>query len=244
MIFFKIILNFFLSLRTALWLLMAQLVLFVAGAVLMPTRPEYEAMNSTALFKWLIESPVAVTWWLWASVLVLSLLTLNTVACSIESLIRKRQNRQWLLVISPQVIHIGFILMLVAHLMSSVGATKGQAVVREGTYITLDSESTLRVKSLDVTISPGGYPMDWRADIDFFEGGQFLAPSRSDHLAPNKPSFFRGFGIYLKDIRPYPVKSALLEINREPGMPWALAGGILFTIGTIALVALKIRKER
>jgi cytochrome c biogenesis protein ResB len=230
--------------RTALWLLMAQLLLFVAGAVLMPTRPEYEAMNSTALFKWLIESPLSVTWWLWASVLVLSLMTLNTVACSIESVIRKRQNRQWLLVVSPQIIHVGFILMLVAHLLSSAGATRGGAVVREGTLISLDNESTLRVKSLSVTISPRGYPMDWRADIDFFDGGQVLTPSRSDHLAPNKPSFHRGFGVYLKDIRPYPVKTALLEINREPGAPWALAGGILFTIGTIALVALKIRRER
>jgi hypothetical protein len=239
---FKGILNFFLSLRTALWLLMAQLLLFVVGAVLMPTRSEYEAMNSTALFTWLIESPASVTWWLWASVLVLSLMTLNTVACSIESVIKKRQNRQWLLVISPQVIHIGFILMLLAHLLSSLGATKGQAVVREGTHIRLDSESTLRVKSLDVRISPQGYPMDWRADIEFIGGGQ--AASRPDFLAPNRPSFFRGYGVYLKEIRPYPVKTALLEINREPGAPWALAGGILFTIGTIALVALKIRRER
>jgi cytochrome c biogenesis protein ResB len=184
---------------------------------------------------------MSATWWLWASIAVLALMAVNTVFCSLDSIVRKRQNRHWLLVISPQIIHVGFMLMLAAHLLSSIGATKGAVIVREGAIINLTETSVLRIKSLKLKTSPQGYPTDWRANIEYIAGNLGAKP---DYLAPNRPSFYQGFGIYLKEIRPFPVMTAIIEINREPGAPWALAGGILFTIGTIALVVQKIRREK
>jgi hypothetical protein len=49
--------------------------------------------------------------------------------------------------------------------------------------------------------------------------------------------------VNVRDIKPYP-QAVLLQINREPGALWALSGGILFIIGTVTLVLLKIRMER
>jgi len=38
------------------------------------------------------EMPVSISWWLWAAIAILSLLTANTVVCSIESIVRKRRH--------------------------------------------------------------------------------------------------------------------------------------------------------
>jgi hypothetical protein len=231
-------LDFFLSLRTAIWLLLALIVLFLFGALVMPVRQEFQGINALPLFLWLRHSPLGATWWLLGSIGALSVLTANTLLCSVESIIRKRRSRQWLLIISPQVIHIGFLFMLLAHLLSATGGMKGSASVREGEGVMLPGEVVLRVKTVAVLAGPGGFPMDWRAEVQYLSGDKVL---KNDHIGPNRPSFYEGLGVYIKDVRP---GAALIEVSREPGAPWSLAGGALFTVGTLALFFLKIRKER
>jgi len=58
-------------------------------------------------------------------------------------------------------------------------------------------------------------------------------------IRPNEPLFHEGLGIYLKHVELYPVRTAVIEIHREPGAGWALAGGILFTVGNMAILALR-----
>jgi len=52
-----------------------------------------------------------------------------------------------------------------------------------------------------------------------------------------------GFNINVKDLQAYP-EAVLLQVSREPGAAWALAGGILFMVGILALIALKMKMER
>jgi hypothetical protein len=237
--FLKGMLDVLLSTRTALWLLAAGLALLAAGALEMPAMDEYRGMNSAPLFRWLSESPLKATWWLWGLIGVLALLALNTLFCSAESLIRKGQGRHWVLLISPQVMHAGFLLILLAHLFSSAGAERWVALAGEGSSFRLPNDTVLRVEKINLKISPSGRPLDWSADVAYFTPG--LEKLASGFVAPNRPSFFKGLGLYIKDIRPGGM--LYIEVSREPGAPWALAGGVLFTAGTIALVLLKIRKE-
>lgn len=231
-------LDFFLSLRTAIWLLLALIVLFLFGALVMPVREEFQGINALPLFLWLGQSPAGATWWLLGSIAALSILTANTLICSVESVIRKRKSRQWLLIISPQVIHIGFLFMLLAHLLSATGSMKGSAAVREGGGIILPGGVVLKVKTIAVLAGPGGFPMDWRAEVQYLSGDRKL---KDDYIGPNRPSFYKGLGVYIKDVRP---GAALFEVSREPGAPWSLVGGALFMAGTLALFFLKIRKEK
>ncbi|MDP2167124.1 MAG: hypothetical protein Q8J64_02195 [Thermodesulfovibrionales bacterium] len=239
MIFFKGILNFLLSLRTAIWLLLSLLFLLFYGALAMPGGEAFQSINHLPLFSWIKENSFLDTWWLVGSIFVLSLLTANTLFCSVESIIKKMDKRQRLLIISPQVIHIGFLLMLLAHLVSSTGSMKATSAAYEGTRFDLAPGEEFIVKSISISLGPEGYVTDWRADIEHLSGGT----KKEGYLAPNRPFFAGGFGIYLKDAQAYPVKAILLEIRREPGAPWAFAGGLLFMAGTIALIAAKIRKE-
>ncbi len=235
------ILDFFLSLKTSVVLMLGLVFFFVAGAVVMPVHPAFETINSFTLFRWLREAPLDGSWWLLGTIALLGVLVINTAACSVESLLRKRGGRQWLLVISPQVIHIGFLLMLLGHLVSASEGFRGTVYAVEGSQARLPNGIVVKVSRLDVTITPTGFPIDWRADIVYLKDGELV---KSDFSAPNRPSFYGGYGVYLKQVRPFPMRAAVIEVTREPGAPWALGGGAVFMLGTIVLVGLKMSKEK
>jgi len=232
--------KFFLSLRTAIWLLMALLSLLFYGSVVMPLNPEFQSLNSVALFQWMAVNSFGITWWLWAAIGFISLLTANTLLCSAESILKKKSARQWMLVISPQVAHIGFLFILLAHLLSGYSGFRGTAFVYENSGLRLPNGNDIVLRKIDVDMDRMGYIKDWFADVEYFKEGRSL---RSDRIRPNSPSFQEGLGIYIKDVRPMPYPAAMIEVSREPGAVWALIGGLLFMAGMIMLLLFKIKKE-
>ena len=145
-----------------------------------------------------------------------------------------------MLVISPQVVHIGFLFILLAHLLSSYSSFRGTAVVYENAGLRLPNGNDVLFKRIDADTDPMGYIKDWSADVEYFRANRSL---RSDRIRPNSPSFQDGLGIYIKTVqlRPYPL--AMIEVSKEPGAVWALIGGMLFMLGMITLLLLKIKKE-
>jgi hypothetical protein len=234
------ILEFFISLRTAIWLVAALICLLLYGSFVMPAHEEFLGLHSVALFDWMQETPASLTWWLWTAIAVLSLLTANTVVCSIESIVRKREVRQWLLIISPQIMHIGFLFILLAHLMSSYGSFKAVTFAYRDSMFALPNSLDVRFNRVDAAVDASGYVTDWSAEVEYFKEGRSVA---RDRILPNKPSFRGGIGIYIKTVKTAPFPVAMIEVSREPGAPWALAGGALFMAGMIMLLALKINRE-
>ena len=234
------ILTFFLSLRTAIWLLTALLCLLFYGSVVMPSNEEFQALHTLPLFQWMAGNSPGITWWLWAAIGVISLLTANTLLCSIESVVKKRSARQWMLVISPQVVHIGFLFMLLAHLLSGYSSFRGTAVVYENGGVRLPTGTNVLFRKIDVDTDQRGFMKDWAADVEYFREGKSV---RSDRIRPNSPSFQDGLGIYIKDVQFQPYPAALIEVSREPGAVWALIGGVFFMAGMIMLLLFKVRKE-
>lgn len=237
----KMIFNFFLSLKTSLWSLALLLIFLFAGALIMPGRQEFGLLHSIALFRWLHEQPAAITWWLWGSISVLSLLALNTLFCSVESIIKKRRTTHWLLLISPQIIHIGFLFLLLAHLLSGAGSSQGLARAAEGSMITFSDNTVMKVDKINIDTDRNGYITDWSVEIAYLSDGK---PFRQDTIRPNTPSLRAGFSVNIKELSPYPRRTILVQVNKEPGALWALAGGILFMAGTVTLLTLRIRTER
>jgi hypothetical protein len=233
-------LKIFLSLKTAVWLLLVLLVVLFYGSLIMPSRPEFQGLYTLPLFQWLVGSPFGITWWLWLSIAVLSLTTINTLVCSIDSVVEKRGARKWLLIVSPQVVHIGFLFILFAHLLSSYGSYKVMAYAYEGSVLQLPGGSEVVFDRINTTIDPAGYMTGWSADITYYREHRIVA---RDVIRPNAPSFHDGFGIYIRTIREAPYATALIEVSREPGAPYALAGGLLFLTGMFSLLLLKIRRE-
>jgi hypothetical protein len=236
----KIIFDFFLSIRTTIWLTLALLFLLLYGSLVMPVREEFQALHTMPLFPWMMGNSFSITWWLWSSIGVLSLLTANTLLCSIESVIKKKGARHWLLVISPQVVHAGFLFILLAHLLSSSGGFRGVTFAGEGSAIQVPNGLTVVFDKIHTEIDPSGYLTNWSADVRYFSKGRQIA---SDVILPNSPSFQDGYGIYIKTVKMEPFPSALIEVSREPGALWALIGGILFLVGITTLLVFKIRRE-
>jgi hypothetical protein len=148
----------------------------------------------------------------------------------------------WLLLISPQIIHIGFLFILLAHLLSAVGGFQRLTAAREGTYLKVSEGNFIHVKNIDIRTNSSGYTTDWAVRVEFIDGGKTI---REDIIKPNKPSLHRGLNINVKDLRGFPQKkAALLQVNREPGAFWALIGGILVMAGTAILIILKIKIEK
>jgi hypothetical protein len=239
-ILLKHVSDFFFSLRTTLWLLGFALALMLAGAVIMPGKGEFQTIHSTTMFTWLKDQPLNVTWWLWCLIGILSVLTVNTLFCSIESVVKKRKVTDWLLLISPQIIHVGFLFMLLAHLLSASGGYQVFAAAQEGNMLRISENSALRIKDINIQTDRYGYITDWRVGIEYLKDGRVF---HSDTIAPNDPSILMGFNINVKDLQTFP-EAVLLQISREPGAVWALAGGILFMIGIVTLIALKMKMER
>ena len=237
----KYISDFFFSLRTTLWLLGIMLVLMLAGAFIMPGNKAFQGLHSTPLFAWIGNQSLQTTWWLWGTIGVLAVMTLNTLFCSIESIVKKRKVTHWLLLISPQIIHIGFLFILLAHLLSGIGAYQQVAPAREGTVLKLSGTDTvLRIKDINIRLDYYGYISDWAVKIEYRNGDKVL---QQDIIKPNEPSIYKGLNVNAKNLKPYP-KTALLQLNREPGAFWALVGGIVFMIGIVTLIGLKIRIEK
>ena len=240
MVLLKKALKAFLSLKTAVWLLVLLLAVLFYGSLIVPFRPEFQQLYIMPLFRWMAGSPFGITWWLWLSIAVLSLLTVNTIICSIDSVLRKRGARNWLLIISPQVAHIGFLFILLAHLLSSYGSYKGMTYAYEGSVLRLPGGREVLFDRINTTVDPSGYLTGWSADITYYQNDRAVA---RDVIRPNSPSFRDGFGLYIRTVRMTPYTAALVEISREPGAPFALTGGILFLAGMFSLLMLKARRE-
>jgi cytochrome c biogenesis protein ResB len=231
----------FLSLRTTMWLLGVLIIIFFAGAVIMPAHKEFEAIHSAPMFEWLKIQPVSITWWLWGAIGLLAFLAVNTLFCSVESIIKKRKVTQWLLLISPQIIHIGFLFMLLAHLLSAAGSYQNFTVAMEGNMFGISDDTVLKIKDINILLDHDGYINDWNVGIEYLRKGK---ESSAETIAPNHPSLLMGLNINVKDLQAYPYKAVLLQVSREPGAVWALAGSVLFMVGIMTLIALKIRMEK
>jgi hypothetical protein len=228
--------NLLTSLDLAIWLLGGVMVLLAVGSFACNAG---SGINDLALFSWLRWVPVRMSWWLWGTLCLLALLALNTVLCSIESLKAKWLRGSFLLRIAPQLMHLGFLFIVLAHLFTAYGGSKDFGTLREGSAFTFPDGSRVELTRLEIRLGPMGVPLDF--------SGTLRHMTRSGELntvfSPNHPYFYKGLGVYLKQVEPLPIMTAIVEIHREPGAGLALVGAILFTVGNILLIWLRRGKE-
>ncbi len=227
------------SIKTANILLALLMSLLIFGAIIMPAAPAFQEINTTSLFRWLKDAPISVSWWLISAVGVLAILVLNTVVCSIDSIIKKHEGRKWLLTIAPQIIHTGFAFIMLAHLLSGIWSSHQFAVMREGQGVMVGQKTALYLDTINYK-RDSGFITSMSAEILYLsEKGR----KRRSVISPNHPYIHNGMGVYLKRISLTPFPQALIEFSYDPGAPWALAGGVIFLAGSVILTALKLRDK-
>jgi len=233
--FFANIYNYLASLTLGLWLLCGVMLLLAAGSFL---QGQGSTINEVALLDWLLEVPVSESWWLWAAIALLAVLALNTLLCSIDSLRMKWQKGSFLVRIVPQLMHLGFLFIMIAHLQSAYGGFKQTMQVEPGSAITFPDGSDIVFTDFAATYSKMGMPTAFSATLKCRSAGKVVPAV----ISPNHPFFHLGHGVYIKDIAPPPMKAALVEVHREPGALMALTGGAVFTVANLVLLARRREK--
>ncbi len=235
--------NFFLSLKTTVWLLTGLIGAFFLGSYLMPEyRDIHNAMNDRILFAWVREIAVLHPWatgWFFLSLAGLSLLAVNTAVCSVQAVRGRWSRADAVLRIAPQIVHAGFLLILLAHLLGAGWGYRISGVLPEGGSGRLPDGRVVELRSIRVLTDASGRPRDWTADVAVYRNGRETA---AGSLGPNRPLFTGGAGIYLKSFELDPSPAAFLLVTRDPGAVWALAGAILFTIGSVVILMVKWKK--
>jgi len=234
----KNIWRFCISIELCLGLLALLCVVMAAGSFLL-TGDYAAAINAVPLLVWLREVPVGASWWLWLTVILLALLVLNTILCSSETLWSRWGRAGWMALFAPQMIHAGFLLIVLAHLLSAYGGSMQQVVVAEGMVARLPDGRQFGVAAIGVVMSPMGMPTGYSSELVI----DLNNPAQRVTISPNHPWFSGGYGVYIKQAEGYPSRRALLEIHREPGAGLALAGALIFTLGNILLVWLRSRAK-
>lgn len=230
--------RFLISIELCLGLLALVCVVMAAGSFRLSG--EYAAaINSMPLLAWLREVPATVSWWLWVTLVLLALLVLNTIFCSSEILWTRWGKGGWSALLAPQLMHAGFLLIVLAHLLSAMGSSLHAVEVREMTLADLPDGSRFGVASISVNTSPQGMPLSFSSELV----PDINKPADRVVISPNHPWFSNGFGVYIKQAEAYPVKRALLEIHREPGASMALAGALFFTLGNVLLVVVRSKQH-
>ncbi len=235
--------TFFFSLKTTVWTLSILICLFFVGSYMMPMYREiFAPMNDDILFNWAMHTAsdsLQRTWWFFAALIALALLAINTIACSVQAVKGRWSRADFFLRISPQVIHTGFLLILIAHLTGAFWGYKLSGVMPEGAYAPLPEDKALRLVHVSVQTDAEGAMQDWAAEVSLYENNKVV---KSGTLGPNAPLFYDGVGIYLKSLSFNGGPAAILLIAKDPGAPWALLGGILFILGSLTLLVLKWEK--
>lgn len=235
--------NFFLSLKTAVWTLFVLVCLFFLGSYMMPAHREiFASMNDDILFRWIGNTAAGslwYTWWFFGALAGLALLAINTVACSMQAVKGKWTRSDFLLRISPQVIHAALLFILLAHLLGAGWGYKVSGMMPEGAFARLPENRALHLKAIRVRTDDRGFMTDWTAEALLYEGDRVV---KTGTLGPNAPVFYEGMGIYLKHLSFESGPMALLVVAKDPGSIWALVGGILFMLGSITLLFLRWKK--
>jgi len=211
------------SLNLGLWLLSGVMLALALGSFSRGSS-ESAGLNELPLLYWLGHAPLSFSWWLWLAVALLVPLCLNALLCSIEALRGKGRS------LAPHLMHAGFLLIVLAHLFSAWGGFKDQLQLTEGGAIGFPGGDLLRVERISGEAGAMGMLSSYRAQIR-------LPGGVSGSVQPNRPLFYKGFGIYLKEVALEPAPVALFEIHREPGALPALLGALVFLAGNLLLLA-------
>ena len=214
------------SLTFCLWLLGGVSFLLAGGSFV---QKEGSRINEMALFTWLTQVPLKESWWLWLSLVLLALLAVNTLFCIMESFRGKWQKGNIVKIVPPHLMHLGFLLIMGAHLLSAYSGSKQTVEVGEGSALNFPDGSIIHFTGFSAEYGTRGMATAYSATVETKTGQR--------EIRPNHPFFHNGYGVYLKDVAPPPMKAALVEIHKEPGAAVALAGAAVFTIANIILLA-------
>jgi len=235
----------------SLWTLEVALALTIAvcltGSLMLPTHLAFfSGIDETPLFEWLREAgEPSTTWWIYAMVVCFGALGLITALCTADSLLELRGRRDFLARLFPQLMHIGVLLVMLGHLLTAWQGTRDDLLVEEGQSAELTGGMVMTVERVGFNSVAGkkNYYDDWEALVRFDVPDNGISKAV---LRPVSPLHVNGNSFFFRSITLPPKSSdqkpsVLIRVVRDPGVLWALAGGLLLIAGGIGSLATRGR---
>lgn len=228
------------DLRFAFWLILAAGAVMWIGSIYSTLNYALiNSLNGVPLISWFSEigaENISVTWWIPVMFFIFALLGINTLACTVSrvmTLLPRRKAiglKKFLVLISPSVIHILFILMLAGHFLSFTSVRQDKIAVTQGEKVQISGGDSIEVKSISYEYFPDSSLLRQRikqAYVDFntVSGGEI----NSYKTAFMEPVFINGNIIILdmekkkqeQIIKPDPAKE---NCNKEQKFDYAQSG--------------------
>lgn len=152
------------NLKFAFWLILsAGAVMWIGSIYSTMNYTLINSLNGVPLIRWFAiqgMENISVTWWILVMFFIFALLGINTLACTVNrvmTLLPRRKaigSNRFLVLISPSVIHILFILMLAGHLLSFTVVKQEKIPVTSGEKIQISGACTIEVKSISYEYFP------------------------------------------------------------------------------------------
>ena len=236
------------SLKLAIVLASAVTLLTVGGSLLMPFNPKvFAGMDSVPLGLWLEKVATlapAMTWWIPVAGILVVLLGVNTLCCFLDWVCHFRA--RWRKC-GEYLIHLGFVLILVAYLWGSqAGFRSANNPLLVGQSKSLPQPGlSLRLEAFEPVLNQAGRPVDMLNTLALYQGNQLVKRTQA---RTNHPLTWNGLVIipasYGQTMRggsslPY----SILTINYDPGANLALAGGIAMGCGVVLTLFSFYRKR-
>ena len=225
------------SLNTVFALFALTIALCMLGSVMLPTHLEFfSGIDDSPLFQWLAEAGApGLTWWVYALIASVALLALSTVACTVDALAGKTA-RGLLHKLSPQVMHLGVLMVMLAHLLTAIFGMRADVQVAKGARADIAPGLQVFLSEVSAEVNEAGTATRWLAELELYRDGILISQRR---LVPAQPVFVDGLGLFFGTINEgddEKLPSATIRVTRDPGAMWALVGGLLVTLGGIGFV--------
>jgi cytochrome c biogenesis protein ResB len=246
--------RFLCSVSLALYLLGCCSALFFTGAVYYSQAPDiFVALNSTMLFDWLGTYGVdhlGRTWWFFLLMAAFFFLGVNTAMCTIDRMTRiirsrsLRSQKVTLFLLSPHIVHIAFLVIIAGYfLLYTFGLNSYNNILKPGFRRALPGTSIMmELRDPSFTVPNNR----WNESIDGLHVRAtftllFHDGNRTDQrrIGLNSPCVYRGYSLHVIDFNPSWVKSMTpnvwvkLTIRKNPGIPFFIAGVIIFAVGVL-----------
>jgi hypothetical protein len=222
--------QFFLSIKTAFALFLIAIVIVFIGSLTLPYHLAFfSGIDETPLFRWLADAgKLHLTWWIYALICILAFTAVSTIFCTVEALVKKTTRKNFILKLSPQIMHIGVLFIMLGHLLTASIGLKTDLLIKKAAQKRVADTIGISVEDVKVETDEQGYYTAWEATVVWSEEG---LKEKKKTLRPVHPVYFGEFGLFIKSVTIEPEASALIRVIRDPGAVWALLGGILLALG-------------
>lgn len=203
---------------------------------------------------------VSHTAWFFVFLIVLFLLCVNTFVCTTDKVFMLLKNRsrfpdriRFILKFSPHIMHYAMLIILLGYLASyTFTRSYSNSVLLPGKTVQIPhSNGRIQLESLNIQYYEGDR-------LDFFKGRAINPDAllvltdgnqvQRKTVSINKPVWFKGFSIHLKDFAPRTrsgmkrISYVTLIIKKDPGVYLYFIGMLLFAVGLLMYLYMKVSK--